>query len=204
MHTSSQTNPLFASPSWFSSKLPWLSCQNNQPTSCPAASARKRTPVQHTSLEEQHHPLPAPRGSPWSPDMPFKHAHWPPFSIPEGGVTRTLCAPSPQHLDIFCPRHPFKRLSNAICSNIDGPGKSQTKGIKSNIVWYPLYVESKNNDKNEFIYKTKRDSDLENELMLTRGEAGEGQIGSFRWQVHITAFEIITNKDLLLWLLFSC
>ena len=41
-------------------------------------------------------------------------------------------------------------------------------------------MESKNNDKNEFIYKTERDSHLENELMLTKGEGGEGQIGSFR------------------------
>ena len=45
-----------------------------------------------------------------------------------------------------------------MCSNMDGPRDYHTKWSTSdketNIVWYHLYVESKNTETNELIYKT--------------------------------------------------
>ena len=35
---------------------------------------------------------------------------------------------------------------------------SEVSQTKTNIIWYHLYVESKKNDTNEFIYKTETDS----------------------------------------------
>ena len=35
---------------------------------------------------------------------------------------------------------------------------SEVSQIKTNIIWYHLYVESKKNDTNELIYKTEIDS----------------------------------------------
>ena len=51
---------------------------------------------------------------------------------------------------------------------------SEVSQTKANIIWYRLYVESKKkkNDTNELIYKTDRLTDLENELMVIRGEGG--------------------------------
>ena len=41
-------------------------------------------------------------------------------------------------------------------------------------MWYHLYVESQKNDTNEFIYKTEIDlQDIENKLIVTKGERGE-------------------------------
>ena len=36
-----------------------------------------------------------------------------------------------------------------------------------NMVWYHLYVESKKNDTNELIYKTKRLTNIENKFIVT-------------------------------------
>ena len=44
---------------------------------------------------------------------------------------------------------------------------------KTNI-WYHLYMESKKNSTNELIYKTNRRTDIENKLMVMKGERGEG------------------------------
>ena len=49
-----------------------------------------------------------------------------------------------------------KEWNNAICSNMNGPWDDHTK-CKTNVIWYYLYVKSKN-DINEIIYKTKIDS----------------------------------------------
>ena len=46
---------------------------------------------------------------------------------------------------------------------------------KTNIIRYHLYVELEKNDTNELIYKTEnRRTDIENKLMVTKGEGGEG------------------------------
>ena len=66
----------------------------------------------------------------------------------------------------------LKEWDNAIWSNVDGFGNYgfHTKWSKTEkVIWYHLYVGSKNNDTNELIYKAE--SDLENELMVTRGKA---------------------------------
>ena len=78
----------------------------------------------------------------------------------------------------------LKEWDNAIWSNVDGFGNYgfRTKWSKTEkVIWYHLYVGSKNNDTNELIYKAESDleneliykaeSDLENELMVTRGKA---------------------------------
>ena len=45
----------------------------------------------------------------------------------------------------------------AICSNMNGPRKHNTKWVRERQIWYHLYVELKNNT-NESIYKTETDS----------------------------------------------
>ena len=48
----------------------------------------------------------------------------------------------------------------AICSDMNALRDYNTKWSesKANIIWYCLYVESKKNDTNKFIYKTEIDS----------------------------------------------
>ena len=51
---------------------------------------------------------------------------------------------------------------------------------KTNIMWYHLYMESKNNNTGELIWKTEADSQTENKLMATKGEnsgAGVDRLG---------------------------
>ena len=48
---------------------------------------------------------------------------------------------------------------------------SEVRQRKTNILQYHLYVESKN-DTDELIYKTNRLTDIENKLMVTKGEKG--------------------------------
>ena len=59
------------------------------------------------------------------------------------------------HNGIF--RH--KKNENVICRKMDGPRDYHTKRSKpkTNVMWYHLYVESRN-DRNLLIYKTKKDS----------------------------------------------
>ena len=47
---------------------------------------------------------------------------------------------------------------------------SEVSQTKTNIIWYHLYVESKNST-NELIYKQKH-TVIENKLMVTKGEGG--------------------------------
>ena len=47
-------------------------------------------------------------------------------------------------------------------------------------MWYHLYMESKNNNTGELIWKTEADSQTENKLMATKGEnlgAGVDRLG---------------------------
>ena len=54
-----------------------------------------------------------------------------------------------------------KEWNKDICSNTDGPRGYHTKWSKPerkiNIIWYGLYVESKNNYTSEILYKTEID-----------------------------------------------
>ena len=55
-----------------------------------------------------------------------------------------------------------------------------------NIVWHPLYVESKHNEWN-YLQNRKRLTDLKNEFMA----AGEkGQLGTWEGRVHIAIFKM--------------
>ena len=59
---------------------------------------------------------------------------------------------------------------------------SEVSQTKTNIIWYYLYVESKKNYRNELIYKTEIDSDLENKLMVIKGESS----GGINWEFGLT------------------
>ena len=49
---------------------------------------------------------------------------------------------------------------------------------KRNILWYYLYVDSKQNDASELIYKAETPADLENEVMVVwEGLGWEGRDG---------------------------
>ena len=49
----------------------------------------------------------------------------------------------------------------------------------------------KKNDTNELIYKTETDSDLENELMVSRGKGGEGRTD---WESGIDMYTLLYLK----------
>ena len=51
--------------------------------------------------------------------------------------------------------------------------------MKTNIILYHFYVESKNDTK-EFIYKIEIDSQTENKLMVTNRDSGEVVVGELR------------------------
>ena len=66
------------------------------------------------------------------------------------------------------------RKNNAICSNMDGPRNYHTKWNKSErerqIPYDITYMWNLKYDTNELIYETKRDSHIENKVMVTKGE----------------------------------
>ena len=73
-----------------------------------------------------------------------------------------------------------KEGDSEICSNMDGSGDYHTKWRNpGRHIWCHLCVESKKSDTSRFIYKTNRLPDIENELLVTKGErVGEGLIRS--------------------------
>ena len=56
---------------------------------------------------------------------------------------------------------------------------SEISQMKTNIILYHFYVESKNDTK-EFIYKIEIDSQTENKLMVTNRDSGEVVVGELR------------------------
>ena len=56
---------------------------------------------------------------------------------------------------------------------------SEVSQRKTNITWYHLYVESKKMIQINYLQNRNRLTDIENKLMITKGERGrEGQIRS--------------------------
>ena len=51
-------------------------------------------------------------------------------------------------------------------------------------------MESKTNDTNELIYKRETESDIENKLMVTRGERGKG----INWEIGIDIYTLLYIK----------
>ena len=83
-----------------------------------------------------------------------------------------------------------KEWNNAICGNPNGPRDCHTEWSKPNIIWYYLYVESKY-DGNELIYQTETDLDLENKLMVTKGEGGRrDKLGNWDGHWHTAIFQM--------------
>ena len=76
---------------------------------------------------------------------------------------------------------------------------SEINQRRRNIIWYPLYADSKKNDTGEIIYKTETDSQTENELAVARGEKqGEGIVREFEINMYTLLYlKWITNKILL-------
>ena len=67
-----------------------------------------------------------------------------------------------------------KKGNNAICSNMDGPRDYDTKWSKSNRrKTNIIYVESKKNNRNKFIYKAEINSQIQKTNMIIKGEVGE-------------------------------
>ena len=52
---------------------------------------------------------------------------------------------------------------------------SEVNQTKTNIIWYHLYMESKNSDTNELFYKTDTDSDAEYKFIIIKEEVGGGE-----------------------------
>ena len=75
-------------------------------------------------------------------------------------------------MEYYCHK---KEWNIAICNNMGRPRMYHTEWSKSktNIIWYDLYVESKNNT-NEIIYKTQTDSQTwKTNLWIPKGKQGE-------------------------------
>ena len=69
-----------------------------------------------------------------------------------------------------------KEWTNAICSNTDRPRDSHTKRSKpmeKDIIWYHLYVESKNKYKRT--YRQNRNIPTDTENKFTKGERWIGE-----------------------------
>ena len=66
---------------------------------------------------------------------------------------------------------PVKKKETAICSDMVGPRDDHTKWSKpdrkTNTILYHLHVGSL---KKELVHRTETDSDLENKVMVTKGE----------------------------------
>ena len=95
----------------------------------------------------------------------------------------------------------YKEWNNAIWCNIDGLRDCHTEWNKSKKdIWHPSYVVSKKKwYKWTHLQNRNRLTDLENELMLPRGEGlGEGMVREFRMGMcPLLYLKWITNKDLL-------
>ena len=59
----------------------------------------------------------------------------------------------------------------ATCMDLEIIIISEFSHMKTNIIWYHLYVESKKSDTNELIYETEIDSQKTN-LWLPKGKRG--------------------------------
>ena len=73
-----------------------------------------------------------------------------------------------------------KEWNIAVCSYMDGPRDYHTKwsksGRKRQILYDITYMWNLKNNADQFIYKTETPSDIENKLMVTKGERGGGVI----------------------------
>ena len=80
-----------------------------------------------------------------------------------------------------------KEWNNAIGSNMDAVRNYHTKLArqrKTNIIWYYLYVESREINANELIYKTEIYSDTENKLMVTERGRKDKKYKIRVWDYH--------------------
>ena len=95
-----------------------------------------------------------------------------------------------------------KEWNNIICSNMDELGDYHTKWTKSdrktNIIWYHLYEESNFLKRYKWTYLQNRLTDIENKLMVTRGETwGWGINQELGMNIHTLLYiRQITNKNL--------
>ena len=75
---------------------------------------------------------------------------------------------------------PLKTWNNPACSKMDEPRDCHTEWSKSDrereISYEVSYMHNlKRNDTNQLIYKTERLIDIENKLMVTKGEVSRGR-----------------------------
>ena len=78
-----------------------------------------------------------------------------------------------------------------ICTNMDGPGNDHTKWSESDrerqISYDTMYMWNLKKSTNEPFYKTEIDIDIENKLMVTKGERGMGGWG-MNWKTGIDKY----------------
>ena len=77
---------------------------------------------------------------------------------------------------VYITMEPKKGWNNAMDRNMDGLRiiiLSEERQIKTNIIWYHLYVESKKMMQMNLITKQDRLTDIENKLMVTKGDRGK-------------------------------
>ena len=67
---------------------------------------------------------------------------------------------------------------------------SEVRQRKTNIVWYHLYVESKKWYKWTYLQNRNRITDVENKLMVTKGEKGGGINWEIGIDIHTTIYKI--------------
>ena len=98
---------------------------------------------------------------------------------------------------------PWKEWNDAICSNMDGPGDSHTKWNKSEKDKYhmiSLICGIYENDTNEIIYETNRFIDIDNTLMVTKGNWWwRGNLGGWDYFIHTAICEIENKQGPLLY-----
>ena len=86
----------------------------------------------------------------------------------------------------------------AICSNMDGPRERPRGGVsqrRRKTMWHPYMWQLKGDDARELTYRTERDSDFENELMVAGGR--EIIKGFGKGMYTLLYLQRITNKDIL-------
>ena len=84
-----------------------------------------------------------------------------------------------------------KEWDAAICSNKDGPGDYHTavsevsQMEKGSIIWHHLYTESKKWYRWTYLQNSKTFTDLEDKLMVIKGErVGGDKLGAWDQQIH--------------------
>ena len=80
--------------------------------------------------------------------------------------------------------------NNVIFNNMNGPRDYHTKQSKSkrktNIIWYHLYVKSKTRHKWTYLWNRKKQTDIQNRLVVAKGKRSWGK----DWELGISRYKV--------------